>query len=307
MSVNHSEKTSPATPYPFSYRLPEAVDLHGSLEVFRRPGDDLLDRWEGAWLTRTAPAGGRFYPYIVETPAAGQHREVEVVAVDPSAAPAIRGVLARLFSTSTDDFNRLVSEDPVIGRLNVAHRGIRPVLQHDLLTALVRSISAQQINLRWAATIRARLARRYGGRHDIADTFVYSLNPETLAAASASDIRELQFTTRKAESIVLLAQAFTDGRISQEDLAMASDDEVIATLTALRGIGLWSAEWILCRTLGRPRVVAGDLGVRKAVGHAYLNGAMPSESEVRSLTAHWGESAAIAQALVLHAYALGAT
>jgi 3-methyladenine DNA glycosylase/8-oxoguanine DNA glycosylase len=47
--------------------------------------------------------------------------------------------------------------------------------------------------------------------------------------------------------------------------------------------------------------VAGDLGVRKAVGQAYGLGAMPSEAEVRAKTAHWGTSAAIAQALVLHA------
>jgi 3-methyladenine DNA glycosylase/8-oxoguanine DNA glycosylase len=59
----------------------------------------------------------------------------------------------------------------------------------------------------------------------------------------------------------------------------------------------------LARTLGRPHVVAGDLGVRKAVGIAYFDGARPSENEVRRATVHWGESAAVAQALLLHALA----
>ena len=63
---------------------------------------------------------------------------------------------------------------------------------------------------------------------------------------------------------------------------------------------MWTAEWILARTLGRPRVVAGDLGVRKAIGIAYRKGVMPSEHEVRDLTAHWHVSAAHAQALLLH-------
>jgi DNA-3-methyladenine glycosylase II len=67
----------------------------------------------------------------------------------------------------------------------------------------------------------------------------------------------------------------------------------------LRGIGEWSAEWTLARGLGRPRVVAGDLGVRKAVGKAYLDGRMPSPLEVRKLTAHWGQAATAAQALLL--------
>jgi len=68
----------------------------------------------------------------------------------------------------------------------------------------------------------------------------------------------------------------------------------------VRGIGRWSAEWFLARTLGRPRVVAGDLGVRKAVGRLYGAPATPSELEVRRLTAHWGAAATHAQALCLH-------
>ena len=75
----------------------------------------------------------------------------------------------------------------------------------------------------------------------------------------------------------------------------------------MRGIGVWTAEWLLARTLGRPRVVAGDLGVRKAVGLAYLGGGLPTDVEVRRLTAHWGEAAGMAQALVLHALVAGAS
>jgi len=58
--------------------------------------------------------------------------------------------------------------------------------------------------------------------------------------------------------------------------------------------------------LGRPRVVAGDLGVRKAVGRLYAK-AMPSEDETRRLTDHWGAAAVVAQALALHDLALSAT
>jgi len=89
-------------------------------------------------------------------------------------------------------------------------------------------------------------------------------------------------------------------------LSQLEDEDVIQRLCTIRGIGRWSAEWVLARTLGRPRVVAGDLGVRKAVGLAYLSRPLPSESEVRSATAHWGRSAGVAQALLLHALAEGA-
>ncbi len=83
-------------------------------------------------------------------------------------------------------------------------------------------------------------------------------------------------------------------------LAGLDDEEVVERLVAFPGIGRWTAEWLLARTLGRPRVVAGDLGVRKAVGAAYLDGRMPSEAEVRAATAHWGPAAGVAQQLLLH-------
>jgi 3-methyladenine DNA glycosylase/8-oxoguanine DNA glycosylase len=84
------------------------------------------------------------------------------------------------------------------------------------------------------------------------------------------------------------------------------DEEVVARLSTIRGIGRWSAEWVLARTLGRPTVVAGDLGVRKAVGLAYLGTPRPTEQQVREATAHWGESAGVAQAVLLHALGEGA-
>jgi DNA-3-methyladenine glycosylase II len=112
-------------------------------------------------------------------------------------------------------------------------------------------------------------------------------------------IRALQFTTAKAESIVAVASELTSGRMDPAALARLDDEAIIERLTGLKGIGRWSAEWILARTYGRPRVVAGDLGVRKAVARAYLGQPIASEAEVRAATAHWGEAAAGAQTLLL--------
>ena len=85
-----------------------------------------------------------------------------------------------------------------------------------------------------------------------------------------------------------MARALAEGPSASTTLARLPDDEVIARLCAIRGIGRWSAEWVLARTLGRPCVVAGDLGVRKVVGLAYLGTPTPSEAAVRQATAHWG-------------------
>ena len=284
----------------FIVQLREPINLHGSLEVFRRPGTDLIDSWDGARLMRTAPTPAGFVPYMCLVPESGPHDQIDVLVRNPSDETLIQVAVRELFMAAPPEFGSLIASDAVVGSLNAKFPGIRPVLQPDLFTALVRSISAQQINLRWAATIRERLAQKYGDRHEIDGLAVYSLNAHRLSEADPADIRALQFTMRKAESVVSVATAFADGSLSLEDLIDLPDDDVIDRLVALRGIGLWSAEWILCRTLGRPRVVAGDLGVRKAVGAIYANGSLPSESDVRRLTAHWGPSAGIAQALALY-------
>jgi DNA-3-methyladenine glycosylase II len=164
---------------------------------------------------------------------------------------------------------------------------------------LIRSISAQQVNLRWASTIRRRLAEKYGTRHDVAGEYVFSIHAQGFATATVEELRSLQLTTAKARSVIAVAEAGRAGELDRNELAALDDEALIAHLTRLRGIGRWSAEWFLARTLGRAAVVAGDLGVRKAVGRLYDAGPLPTEDEVRRLTAHWGASATVVQALAL--------
>lgn len=285
--------------------LPAPLDVAASLEGFRRWGDDLLDRWDGEALTRTVHVAGGLAAYAVFPGGDVEAPRAVVVVDDPAHLDA--GVAAALtaFVTAPGPLAELRAVDRVVDRLEDRHRGVRPVRQPDLLTALVRSVSAQQVNLRWAATTRARLARWCGERHSVMGREVYGLRAERLAETDVADLRALQLTTRKAQTIVDAAGAVRDGTLDMGDLAVLPDEQVIERLTALKGIGRWSAEWLLARTLGRPRVVAGDLGVRKAVGAAYGSGPIASEDEVRALVAHWGAAAGVAQGLLLHGLVVG--
>jgi len=302
----------------FVVPLTGPIDFAASLEMFRRNGDDLLDRWDGATLIRTLPvasAGARSVAFACAPEGTLEAPALRVVVADPAYRAHIEQALQSMFPVAPPDFAALCQRDPVIARLAARYPGLRPVLQFDLLAALVRSISAQQVNLRWASTTRRRLAEAFGEKHIFGPGGVqgvwevYSLSAATLATADPAALRALQFTTRKAEYIVGVAQAVASGALGAAQLATLPDDDVVARLSALRGIGRWTAEWILARTLGRPRVVAGDLGVRKAVGMAYLSGLgdpLPGEDAVREATAHWGASALVAQNLLLHGLAEGA-
>jgi len=283
----------------FSIELPGPLDIPRSLDVFRRSGDDGIDRWDGHRLLRTTRIEGQTIPYLchvtggIETPA------MSIAVARDAPADAVDAVVRRMFITAPAALETLVSRDPRIAALEAHFRGLRPVLQAEPFTAIVRSITAQQVNLKWATTTRRRLAETYGHGYRLGSYEVMALAPERLASARVEDLRALQLTTRKSEYVIGLAQAVVSGTLDLETLLQATDDEVLERLTALRGLGRWTAEWFLARALGRPRVVAGDLGVRKAIGTIYCQGQMPSEAEVRDCTAHWGAAAGVAQQLVL--------
>lgn len=283
--------------------LPSPLDLAASLRPFGRWGDDGLDRWDGQTLARTAHLhDGTVVPYRAH-PEGNAERPSLSVAVPTQFAERtadVSSAISATFVAVPPAIEALAASDEAVGRLARLYPGIVPVLVPDPFAALIRSISAQQVNLRWASTVRRRLAERYGDRHTIGNDYVYSLPPQPLAEATVEELRALQLTTAKSGSVIACARAAVAGELRRSDLVAMDDDALLAHLTRIKGIGRWSAEWFLARTLGRPRVVAGDLGVRKAVGRLYGLAALPSEAEVRELTAHWGESATVIQALALH-------
>ncbi|MDQ3809350.1 MAG: hypothetical protein M3336_03575 [Chloroflexota bacterium] len=282
-------------------QLPPPLDIAASLELFRRSGDDLIDRWDGQRLLRALVTPHGTFPFVA-WPEGSIDQPAFRIAPDQ---PLVRTTVAQTFVPAPPSYAQLLERDPLLRRLDQRFPGVRQIRQLDLFTALVRCISAQQVNLRWAVTTRRRLAETFGQCHHVDGQVVYSLDPHRLAEASAADIRLLQFTTSKAHFIVAVARAIASGEVSLEQLAPLPDEDVLARLMSIRGIGRWSAEWVLARTLGRAVVVAGDLGVRRAVGLAYLDTAAPTEAEVRQATGHWGECAGAAQALLLHALAEG--
>jgi DNA-3-methyladenine glycosylase II len=289
----------------FEVQWPGPLDVLASLEIFRRWGDDLLDRWDGSVLVRSIRVGAEPVPFVCTVTGTVDKPSAEVLVQHAAYVPVVEQIVRNMFVTAPEPLAALAAADPVIARLETRYRGVRPVLQLDPLAALVRAISAQQVNLRWAAIIRRRLVETFGCPHTLGAHAVFSLEARRLAIANTAELRALQFSTRKAEYLIDLATAVANGALDLTALRDQPDAEVITRLTTLRGLGRWTAEWFLARTLGRPCVAAGDLGVRKAIGATYLQGRLPSETEVRELTAHWGAAAGVAQQLVLHALGAG--
>jgi len=201
-----AEETSSSAAH-FEIRLPGPLDISASLELFRSNGDDLLDRWDGTTLIRTLPVGGQSVAYMCVVKGTVEEPLLQVFLEDARWQTHVEQAIAATFVYPPASFVTLLRTDPVIACLEQTYPGLRPVRQFDLFAALVRNISAQQVNLRWATTTRRRLAEAFGEKHQVNGQVVYSLRAERLAATSPADIRALQFTTRKAEYIIGVAEA----------------------------------------------------------------------------------------------------
>ena len=199
----------------------------------------------------------------------------------------------------------LAAADPVVGAALRRRPGFRPALTPDPFEMVVGLITAQQVNLTWANTTRSRLVERYGAAVEWQSISLWQFpGPDELAAADPGDLRALQFTWSKATSIVGVARAAAAGRL--DGLAELSDHDAVARVTELRGVGRWTADWLLARCLARPRAVAaGDLGVQKAVGGYLGLDRKATGAEVREVAAGWGDAANWATQLLLEELSAG--
>jgi len=151
---------------------------------------------------------------------------------------------------------------------------------------LVRAIVGQQISVKAASSIRARL---YALVPDGEAT------PEAILRLSDEDLRGAGVSRPKARSLRDLAEKVSSGQLDLAGLNGKPDEEVIRDLVQVRGIGRWTAEMLLIFALGRPDVLpVDDLGFRNAVQRAYGLGALPGPAELREIAAPWHPYASIA-------------
>jgi DNA-3-methyladenine glycosylase II len=146
--------------------------------------------------------------------------------------------------------------------------------------ALLRSIVGQQLSTRAARAIYGRLTDRYGGRTPM-PVEVLEDDPDELRLAAGLSHAKVRYLRSLAEHVL-------DGSLDLERLDSLPDDEVIAALVAVKGIGPWSAQLYLMFHLGRPDVIAvGDLGLRKAVMLRYELPQLPDPATMERIAEPW--------------------
>jgi DNA-3-methyladenine glycosylase II len=174
----------------------------------------------------------------------------------------------------------LARRDPVIRDLMRRHGecGLAKAQRSDPFRALLHAIIAQQLSTKAAATIEGRFAALFDGRP----------TPVAIAAMPDDRLRAVGISPQKLRYIRDLCARTLDGSLSLDALAELPDDEVITTLTGVKGIGRWTAEMFLMFRLHRPDVLpVGDLGIVKAVQRAYKLRLAPTPVRLTRIGENW--------------------
>lgn len=167
----------------------------------------------------------------------------------------------------------------------IEHEGMPLVRSFSLYGTLMRSIIHQQLNMSFANTLSMRFVEAFGSETD--GVWRYP-SPERIAALEVETLREMQFSTRKAEYMIGLSQAIADGSLDLEKYRRMDDEEVTAKLTAYRGIGPWTAQSFLMSGLGRPNLFpVADIGLQNALKILWGLDKKPSKDEIISRFPEW--------------------
>ncbi len=250
-------------------RPPFRLDL--TTWVLRRVAANAIDRWDGQTYRRVMILGGKAVEVQVVQSGPPPRSRVDVVAIGArltaSARPAIQAAVERLLGLQVDlrAFYRFAARDPKLSALAEQFRGFKPTRFLTLFEGAVIGIASQQVTLALAIQLLNRVAATYGLPSPSGDMTAHAFpRPEDLASLRPQAFRKLGFNRQKGRAVIELSRAILRGDTDLESLAALEDEVALAALREFRGVGRWTAEYLLLRGMGRTHIFPGDdVGTRK--------------------------------------------
>ena len=236
-----------------------------------------------ALLTRTRAVGPPDQPEL-RVEVAGRQVSQEGAQDAADGVGRVLGIEADLTG-----FYRMAARDPHLAPLCQQLHGLHGPRSPSIFEALVTAIAGQQVAAAAARAVRAALVERYGTPITWEDVTYHAFpSLEALAAAGVEGLWECKLSTRKAEYIWEVAQSVQEGRLDLEGLKNLSAEEFETQLSALRGVGPWTAHWLLIRALGHPDgFPAGDLALARTVSRLYGLDHSMSSAELEEFSQRW--------------------
>ncbi len=272
---------------------PFRLDL--TVWVLKRRPEYVIDRWDGKTYRRTLTIADQSVALAISQVGDPDSPELEITANGDSREPLdgqlVTQEVEQLLGTRVDltDFYGLAESDERLSPLVTQFMGFKPTRYPTLFECLTNAITCQLVSLNVGLRVVSRLVQRYGtpgnGHPEQPPAFPSTAH---VADADPDDLRAMGYSRQKARALIELAQGLETGDIDLEPLAGLDDATAIKRLTALRGVGRWTAEYALLRGLGRLHVFPGDdVGARNTLQQWSEVGEALNYDGVRQLLSDW--------------------
>ncbi|WLD92830.1 DNA-3-methyladenine glycosylase [Alkalihalobacillus sp. AL-G] len=192
--------------------------------------------------------------------------------------------------TDLSPFYQMAERDSMLSGLTEDYHGLRIVGVPDLFEALCWAVVGQQVNLKFAYTLKKRVVESFG-KHVEWNGRKYWLfpKPQDISTLTVEELKNLQFTGKKAEYIIDIAKLMESGKLSKDSLLSCKDFKTAERwLLSIRGIGPWTANYVLMRCLRNPAAFPiGDAGLQNALKLLLGRSQKPPLEEIQQLFEPW--------------------
>lgn len=278
--------------FSFSLHPVAPFRLDYTVSALRRRSKNNVDLWDGQRYTRVLILGNA--PVKVVVKQIKGHQNPELLLMIPNQQEMIQYQIASQIEKILGLKNDLscfysLASSTQINPLVIQFRGVKPPRFPSIFEALVNAISCQQISLDAGLQIENRLVEYLSLRTQEKDRIIYAFpRPDEVANCSISDLKKLGYSARKGETLIHLATTILENTSSFDDLENKSNEEAIHFLTQFKGIGRWTAEYVLLRGLGRLDVFPGDdVGAQNNLYKLLHLDKKPDYHQIAEITAKW--------------------
>ena len=251
---------------------PFRLDL--TVWALRRRQRNLIDRWDGSTYRRVIVMAGRPTELAVRQAGSSEAPRLIVTATPPPRTllenREVRSIVDRQLGLGVDltDWYRIAAGDARLRPLADTFRGMKPPRFPTMFEAVVNGFACQQLSLEVGLELLNRLATLAGAEFGASRDARYAFpTAHDVTRLTPKQYRAIGFSHQKVRALLGLARAVARGELDLELLQQEHDAVVQQRLLELRGVGRWTAEYVLLRGLGRLHVFPGDdVGARKRLG-----------------------------------------
>ena len=265
--------------------LPQEFDFNQSLHFLKRSPKELLHQVEGDEVYKLISWNGE--QILFKLRAKGQRLLVEFPISEPSAESKSQMKLYILEWLDLDKdlkpFYRMAEGDPFLSNLVKKYYGYRIVGQPDLYESLIWAVIGQQINLKFAYSLKQRFVEKFGKKLFFEGSEYYLFPDYHLVSnLCPDDLLNIQFSKQKARYAIGISQAFVAGNISKEMVSKLTLSEAKEKLMKIKGVGNWTANYALMKTFRYPDAFPlEDAGLHNALKQLMKLDRKPTLDEIR--------------------------